>query len=577
MRKALVLLVAVALLLVPSVLMAEGKQEGGQQAAEETSAAIEKWIGEFQPSVFSEEEQRKELEWFAKAAEPYRGMHIKSVAEGISTHKFESNVLAEAFEEITGIKVTHDIIGEGEVVDRVQRQIQTGRRLYDIYVNDADLIGTHLRLDSALNLNNYMVGDGADVTNPYLDVNDWLNLEFGQDYDGNQLQLPDQQFANLYWFRYDWFTDPDFKAEFKEEYGYELGVPVNWAAYEDIAEFFTGKTIDGQEVYGHMDYGKKSPSLGWRFTDAWLSIAGVGDKGIPNGLPVDEWGIRVENKIPVGASVSRGGAANSPAAIYALTKYVEWMKNYAPPYAASMTWSEAGPTPSRGNVAQRPFQYITWLSDPAFNDPESSVTDDDGTPLWRVAPTPHGKYWDEGMKVGYQDAGSWTIMKDSVKGDRRAAAWLWAQFCVSKTVSLKKFLVGRTPVRKSTVNSEYLAKEEEKHTYGGIITFYKSPVEYMWTDSGPNVPHYPLLAEQWWKNIATAVTGQTTPEESMNNLAKAMDDLMGKMNLAQFSPELNEPRDPQYWLDQPGSPKPERPDEEPKTVPYDELIEEWRQ
>jgi glycerol transport system substrate-binding protein len=577
MKRTVVLLIAVALLLVPSVLMGEGKQEGGEAAAEETAAAIDKWIDEFQPSVFSEEEQRQELEWFAKAAEPYRGMHIKSVAEGISTHKFESNVLAKAFEEITGIKVTHDIIGEGEVVDRVQRQIQTGRRLYDIYVNDADLIGTHLRLDSALNLNNYMVGEGADVTNPYLDINDWMNLEFGQDYDGNQLQLPDQQFANLYWFRYDWFTDPEIMADFEEEYGYELGVPVNWAAYEDIAEFFTGRTIDGQEVYGHMDYGKKSPSLGWRFTDAWLSIAGVGDKGIPNGLPVDEWGIRVENKIPVGASVSRGGAANSPAAIYALTKYVDWMKNYAPPYAASMTWSEAGPTPSRGNIAQRPFQYITWLSDPAFNDPDSPVTDEDGTPLWRVAPTPHGKYWDEGMKVGYQDAGSWTIMKKSVQGDRRAAAWLWAQFCVSKTVSLKKFLVGRTPVRKSTVNSDYLAEQEKQHKYGGIITFYKSPVEYMWTDSGPNVPHYPLLAEQWWQNIATAVTGQTTPEESMNNLAEAMDDLMGKMNLAQFSPELNEPRDPQYWLDQPGSPKPERPDEEPKTVPYDELISEWRE
>ncbi len=59
-----------------------------------------------------------------------------------------------------------------------------------------------------------------------------------------------------------------------------------------------------------MDYGKKDPSLGWRFTDAWFSMAGGGDKGIPNGLPVDEWGIRVEGCQPVGSSVSRGGATN---------------------------------------------------------------------------------------------------------------------------------------------------------------------------------------------------------------------------------------------------------------------------
>ncbi len=539
-------------------------------------AVIEKWVEEFQPCAMSKEDQMKELEWFAKAAEPYQGMAIKSVAEGIATHKWEADVLAKAFEEITGISVTHDIIGEGEVVDRVQRQIQTRRKLYDIYVNDADLIGTHLRADSALNFTEYIAGEGKDVTSPYLDLEDFLNLEFGQDYDGNQLQIPDQQFANLYWFRYDWFTDPEFKKEFKDKYGYELGVPLNWAAYEDIAEFFTGKTIDGQTVYGHMDYGKKSPSLGWRFTDAWLSIAGVGDKGIPNGLPVDEWGIRVEDGVPVGASVERGGAANGPAAVYALSKYVEWMQKYAPPFAASMTWSEAGPVPSRGIIAQRVFQYITWLSNPAFNDPSSRVTDSEGNPLWRVAPTPHGKYWDEGMKVGYQDAGSWTIMKDSVKGKDRAAAWLWAQFCISKTVSLKKFLVGRTPVRKSTVFSDYLAKEEEKGTYGGIVTFYKSPVEYMWTDSGPNVPHYPLLAEQWWKNIAPAVTGNFTPQEAMDNIAYAMDDLMGKLRLKKYSPELNEKKSREYWLEQPGSPKPERPDEEPQTMPYDEMLKQWK-
>ena len=74
-------------------------------------------------------------------------------------------------------------------------------------------------------------------------------------------QLPDQQFANLYWYRADWFEDPDIQAQFKELYGYDLGVPVNWKAYDDIANFFTNEvngdgTIDGKEVYGHMDYGK---------------------------------------------------------------------------------------------------------------------------------------------------------------------------------------------------------------------------------------------------------------------------------------------------------------------------------
>ena len=201
------------------------------------------------------------------------------------------------------------------------------------------------------------------------------------------------------------------------------------------------------------------------------------------------------------------------------------------------------------------------------------MTNEDGKPLWRVAPSPHGKYWDEGMKVGYQDAGSWTILKNSVNGKEREMAWLWAQFCVSKTVCLKKFMVGKTPIRKSTVNSDYLANREGD--FGGLITFYKSTVENMWTDSGPNVPHYPLLAEQWWQNIAPAVTGEVTPQQAMDNIARVMDELMGKMNLKKYSPNLNPEIPENEWLNRPGSPKPFRADNEPKTIPYDELIKTW--
>ena len=90
------------------------------------------------------------------------------------------------------------------------------------------------------------------MTNPYLDI-DFMGKSFTTGPDGK-----DQQFANLYWFRYDWFQRADLKAKFKKRYGYELGVPVNWSAYEDIAEFFSVhvKKIDGKRIYGHMDYGK---------------------------------------------------------------------------------------------------------------------------------------------------------------------------------------------------------------------------------------------------------------------------------------------------------------------------------
>jgi glycerol transport system substrate-binding protein len=80
----------------------------------------------------------------------------------------------------------------------------------------------------------------------------------------------------------------------------------------------------------------------------------MGDVGEPNGLPVDEWGIRVnENSQPVGSCVTRGGATNSPAAVYAVEKAIDWLKNYSPPEAAGMTFSEAGPIPAQGASPSR--------------------------------------------------------------------------------------------------------------------------------------------------------------------------------------------------------------------------------
>lgn len=536
---------------------------------------INKWVEILQPSVLNEESRRRELQWFHDAAGDLRGITILSVAENIETHYWESRVLARAFEDITGIRVIHKIIPEGNLVPLIVEQIEHGKHNFDIYVNDADLIGWHLRTGGVVNLSAYMNKEGRKYTNPDLDINDFLNPEQGQDYDGNQLQLPDQQFANLYWFRYDWFTRSDIRKKFKEQYGYELGVPVNWAAYEDIAEFFTKTKIDGRKVYGHFDYGKPSPSLGWRFTDAWLSIAGVGDKGLPNGYPVDEWGIRVENRIPAGSSVTRGGEMNGPAAIYALEKYIEWMKKYAPYEAQNWEWHDAGPLCSRGDIAQHIFQYITWLSDPRFHTPGSPVCDKNGKPLWRVAPTPHGRYWDEGMKLGYQDTGSWTIPADT-KGKKLAASWLWAQFCVSKTVELKKFLIGGTPVRKSTVYSDYLTDHIDE--YGGIIEFYRSPDVKKYTGSGKNVPHYPSMSKVWWTNIGEAIKEKITPQQAMDNIAREQDTIMARLKLKSYSPVLNREKRADEWLNNhPDDVSPKRPREreKPMTLPYGEILKRW--
>jgi len=533
-------------------------------------------------STLSKVEQAEELAWFAHAAADLKGAEISVLSEQLPTHDYEAEVLAPAFSGLTGIEVTHDRKPEGEVIRQINLQrIMAAKGQYDAFVNDSDMIGTHARSGWALALSDYMQGAGKAVTLPTLALEDFIGLEFVTGPDGKIYQLPDQQFANLYWFRYDWFQRPELRSQFRERYGYELGVPVNWSAYEDIAEFFTiyVREIDGERVYGHMDYGKRDPSLGWRFTDAWFSMAGAGDRGIPNGLPVDEWGIRMEGCHPVGSSISRGGATNSPAAVYALEKYIDWLDRFAPPEARDMTFSEAGPVPARGHIAQQIFWYTAFTSD--MTKEGLLVVNEDGTPKWRMAPSPHGVYWQDGMKLGYQDVGAWTIPR-AMGADQQKAAWLYAQFTVSRTVSLQKTLHGLTPIRLSDLESPQM--QQKAPALGGLVEFYRSPARQAWSPTGVNVPDYPRLAKLWWPNIADAVTGKVSPQQALDTLADDQDRALSVIErnflVRECGPRMADDaqiKGAKWWLAQPGAPKPRLSDEKPqgKTIRYEDLLRQW--
>ena len=68
------------------------------------------------------------------------------------------------------------MIQEGDVVEKLQTQVQTGKPIYDAYINDDDFIGFHARYPYTRNLTDWMAGEGKVVTDPYFDLNDFLGL-----------------------------------------------------------------------------------------------------------------------------------------------------------------------------------------------------------------------------------------------------------------------------------------------------------------------------------------------------------------------------------------------------------------
>ena len=50
--------------------------------------------------------------------------------------------------------------------------MQTGQNVYDAYVNDSDLIGTHSRYGYVVALSDFMENEGSAFTLPTLDLKD---------------------------------------------------------------------------------------------------------------------------------------------------------------------------------------------------------------------------------------------------------------------------------------------------------------------------------------------------------------------------------------------------------------------
>ena len=447
-----------------------------------------------------------------------------------------------------------------------------------------DLIGTHWRYQQARNLTDWMANEGKDVTNPSLDLDDFIGTSFTTAPDGKLYQLPDQQFANLYWFRYDWFNDEKNKADFKAKYGYDLGVPVNWSAYEDIAEFFTGREIDGKKVYGHMDYGKKDPSLGWRFTDAWLSMAGNGDKGIPNGLPVDEWGIRVDEKSQSGRLLRGARRRHQRPGLGLCDREVPRLAEGL--CAAGSAGHDLRRIRSGAGAGRdRPADVLVHRLHRRHRQGRPA-----GGERGRHAEVAHGPVAAWRLLEGRHEArlpGRRFLDAAEVHPGRPRQGRLALRAVRHLEDRRRQEEPCRPDLHPRSRRSSTSRFTERAPKLGGLIEFYRSPARVQWSPTGTNVPDYPKLAQLWWQAIGDASSGAKTAQEAMDSLCAEQEKVLERLERAgvqgDIGPKLAEEHDLAYWNAEAvkaGNLAPqlkiENEKEKPITVNYDELVKSWQ-
>ena len=161
------------------------------------------------------------------------------------------------------------------------------------------------------------------------------------------------------------------------------------------------------------------------------------------------------------------------------------------------------PVPAQGNVAQQIFWYTAFTADMVEAGPA-------GGERGRHAEVAHGAvaarlYWKDGMKLGYQDVGSWTLLK-STPDDRAKAAWLYAQFVVVEDGGREEEPCRPDLHPRVDDPAQEPSPSARRSSAAWSSSTARRPAS-QWSPTGINVPDYPKLAQIWWQQIGDATSG----------------------------------------------------------------------
>ena len=435
----------------------------------------------------------------------------------------------------------------------------------------------------SLPLSDFMAGDGKAFTNPGLDIKDFIGTSFTTAPDGKLYQLPDQQFANLYWFRADWFARKDLQDKFKAKYGYELGVPVNWSAYEDIADFFTQRREEHRRRAGLRPHGLRQEGPVARL--ALHRRVAVDGRRSRQRHPERHAGRRMghprrRRQMHAGGRVGDArrrsqlpGRRVRADQVHRLDEEVRAARS-----AGHDVLRSRARCPRR--AISRSRSSGTRRSPRDMTKPGLPVVNADGTPKWRMAPSPARPVLEGRHAERLSGRGLVDVLQVARRRTQRAAAWLYAQFVTSQ-VGVAEEVDRRSHAHPRLGHPLRATSRRTRPKYGGLIEFYRSPARVAWTPTGTNVPDYPKLAQLWWQNVATAVTGEKTPQAAMDKLAKQMDRVMARLERAGMKncpPKLNEKKIRRSGCAN-AAPWAKLANEKPKgeTVAYDELLTAWKE
>lgn len=153
------------------------------------------------------------------------------------------------FEAATGAKVTIVKDPVGEAFPRLLEDAASGSNRFDVAMIGMWWLGELVAGDYILPYDEYYEAEAGRF--PLFDFEDELpGMQALRMYAGKKYVVPYDCDGQVLYYRRDLLTDPANMEAFKAETGKDLAVPTTWEELRDIAKWFNGKELGGDEGAG---------------------------------------------------------------------------------------------------------------------------------------------------------------------------------------------------------------------------------------------------------------------------------------------------------------------------------------
>jgi multiple sugar transport system substrate-binding protein len=350
-------------------------------------------------------------------------------------------------------------------------------------------------------------------------------------YDGMKYAVPYDCDGQVLYYRRDLLEDPTHQQAFKDEYGYDLNVPTTWEQLRDIAKYFTGKPLGGDAGNGHGI--SMHLKVGGQGMYHYMALSAPYVIGPEN---TKLYWFDPDNLEPLVESEGHRRAM----AIYSE------LVQYGPEAMAGWALGEAWDYFLRGNAV---FTY-SWgdvgalaVERNAFVKGRIGTAPLPGTMAYVNPKTGEDYQVDQPNVVGNTTGGSWSgvIMKSS---DEPELAYYW--LALLATEPKQRFYAARgtdgvdpgkvyqiLPPSGTGNVDDYVAqgwdpKDAEEYTHAYFENF-QNPLQLPYL-------RIPGTFEYWTAmdvRLSEAVTGQSTPEEALQNMAQDFRDINDRLGVEQ--------------------------------------------